>query len=200
MNKTMIMLALLLITATVSAQTERRIYTSSERKALQERTDENKLTREQEKRLKAIQDSIDYVRAVEAMEKLEFVVMADRLTFKHGEVAYVNSLTNFVSLSDDQAMVQVSPFYSGGGPNGVGGITLTGKASNIHLKTDKKGNTIFTLDVTGVGLSANISIQVNKDSNQATVSILPNLHSNRITLNGVLMPTDKSSIYKGRSL
>lgn len=198
MRNVFILLALLLTYATASAQTERRIYTSSELKSMQTRSEKSELTKEQKKQIEAIQDSIHYAQAIQSLETLEFVMEADQLVFKRGHTAFVTSTTNFISVSDDKAVVQIAPFY-GGGPNGVGGITLEGKASNIRIKTDKKGNTFFTMNVMGTGLSASIEIQLYKGSNKASVTINPNFHSNRITLNGVLLPTEYSSVYKGRA-
>lgn len=198
MRNVFILLALLLTYATASAQTERRIYTSSELKSMQTRSEKSELTKEQKKQIEAIRDSIHYAQAIQSLETLEFVMEADQLVFKRGHTAFVTSTTNFISVSDDKAVVQIAPFY-GGGPNGVGGITLEGKASNIRLKTDKKGNTFFTMNVMGTGLSASIEIQLYKGSNKASVTVNPNFHSNRVTLNGVLLPTEYSSIYKGQA-
>lgn len=151
------------------------------------------------KRMEAVQDSIDYVNAVHALENLDFVLEADRLVFKRGETAFVTSTTNFISLSDADAVVQVAPF-NGGGPNGVGGITLEGRASNIKLKTDKKGNTLLTMSVMGTGLSATLDISMPKGTNRASVTISPNFHNNKITLEGVLLPSAASSVFKGQAL
>ena len=198
MRNVFILLALLLTYATASAQTERRIYTSSELKSMQTRSEKNELTKEQKKQIEAIQDSIHYAQAIQSLETLEFVMEADQLVFKRGHTAFVTSTTNFISVSDDKAVVQIAPFY-GGGPNGVGGITLEGKASNIRIKTDKKGNTFFSMNVMGTGLSASIDIQLYKGSNKASVTVNPNFHSNRVTLNGVLLPTEYSSVHKGHA-
>ena len=198
MRNVFILLVLLLTYATASAQTERRIYTSSELKSMQTRSEKNELTKEQKKQIEAIQDSIHYAQAIQSLETLEFVMEADQLVFKRGQTAFVTSTTNFISVSDDKVVVQIAPFY-GGGPNGVGGITLEGKASNIRIKTDKKGNTFFSMNVMGTGLSATIDIQLYKGSNKASVNVNPNFHSNRVTLNGVLLPTEYSSIYKGQA-
>ena len=183
---------MLLVSAVAAgAQTERRIYTKAEQERAQKR--------EVEKRIEAIQDSIRSVEAFTALEQLDFVLEANRLSFKHGETAFVTSNTNFVSLSDDKAVIQVAPF-NGGGPNGVGGITLEGRASNIKLKTDKKGNVTLTMSVSGTGLSATVDISLPKNGYMASVTVNPNFHSNRVTLYGILLPTDKSDVYKGRSL
>lgn len=192
MDKKLVLLVILLVNAVAAgAQTERRIYTKAEQECAQ------KL--EMEKRIEAIQDSIRAVEAFTALEQLDFVLEANRLSFKRGETAYVTSNTNFVSLSDDKAVIQIAPFY-GGGPNGVGGITLEGKASNIKLKTDKKGNVTFTMSVFGTGLSATVNISLPKNSYMASVTVNPNLHSNRVTLYGTLLPSNKSDVFKGRAL
>ena len=49
MKKIIMLFGLLLAVVTAEAQTERRIYTSSELKAMQSRSDESKLTKEQKK-------------------------------------------------------------------------------------------------------------------------------------------------------
>ncbi|MGN1211760.1 MAG: DUF4251 domain-containing protein [Candidatus Cryptobacteroides sp.] len=191
-TKYLIMSLLLVYNALASlAQTQQRIYTKAEQESSQ--------LREIEKRIEEVRDSIMAVEALESLISLDFVLEADRLVFKRGEVAYVSSATNFISVSDANTVIQVAPF-NGGGPNGVGGITIEGKASNIILKTDKKGNTTMTMDVFGTGLSATIDISLPRDSYKASVVVNPNLHSNRVTLHGVLIPSAKSSIFKGRAL
>ena len=173
----MILLVMLLASAVAAgAQTERRIYTKAEQESAQKR--------EVEKRIEAIQDSIRSVEAFTALEQLDFVLEANRLSFKRGETAFVTSNTNFVSLSDDKAVIQIAPFY-GGGPNGVGGITLEGRASK---------------SVSGTGLSAMVDISLPKNSYMASVTVNPNFHSNRVTLYGVLLPSGKSDVFKGRAL
>lgn len=191
MDKRLILIIALLCSAVAAgAQTERRIYTKAEQESAQKR--------EIEKCIEAIQDSIRSVEAFTALEQLDFVLEANRLSFKRGETAYVTSNTNFVSLSDDQAVIQIAPFH-GGGPNGVGGITLEGRASNIKLKTDKKGNVTFTMSVSGTGLSATVDISLPKNSYMASVTVNPNFHSNRVTLYGILLPTGRSDVFKGRT-
>lgn len=68
-----------------------------------------------------LMDSIVHIKAENALQRKEFVLESDELTLKHGEHGYVNSTTNFIALHDGRATVQISPFQSGGGPNGVGG-------------------------------------------------------------------------------
>ena len=148
--------------------------------------------------MEAVMDSVNYADAVKALEELDFVLEADRIVFKRGETAFVTSNTNFVSLSDDKAVVQIAPF-NGGGPNGVGGITVEGRASNIRMKTDKKGNITFSMSVMGTGISATVDLSLPKGTNRASVTVNPNLNSNRVTLDGRLLPKERSSVFKGTS-
>lgn len=192
MKKMLLILAALLTMHTAAeAQSERRIYTQSELTEAQDRA--------LEKEVQQIQDSLDYVQAIASLEKLDFVVEADKLVFKHGDSAFVNSTTNFVSLADSRALIQIAPF-NGGGPNGIGGITLEGQASNIKLKTDRRGNTYFTMNVMGAALSASVTISLAKGSNYASVTVDPTFSGNRITFYGRLIPSKKSRVFEGRAL
>lgn len=202
---------LLLVAAASFAQTEKRIYTSSEKIAIEnarikadstlraKSKQDAKALKELQKRIEAQQDSIAYDNAVKALDSLDFVLEADKIIFKYGDMAYVQSNTNFISLSDDKAVVQVAPF-NGGGPNGVGGITLDGRASNIRMVTDKKGTITYSMNIQGAAISAIVTITLPKGSNNATVAIDPTFNSNRITLSGRLLPKSKSRVFKGSSI
>ena len=85
--------------------------------------------RERAKREQAVADSLAHLKALRSLDRLDFALEADRLTLRRGRVVFVSSDTNFVTLSGDMATVQVAPFM-GGGPNGIGGITLEGHASS----------------------------------------------------------------------
>ena len=183
MNRLFLFMTILVLGVPVYAQSEKRIDTKEKQ--------ENVNSRELKKQLAAIQDSINYKNAVSALE-------ADQLLFKRGGTAFVSSNTNFVSLSDNRAIVQVAPF-NGGGPNGVGGITVEGSASNVKVQTDKKGNTTLSMNVMGTGISATVNIFLFKGSNYASVVISPNYNSNRITLRGRLVPKEYSTVFKGSS-
>ena len=157
-----------------------------------------KLTKKQRKQLKAMMDSINFARAAAAMDNMDFVLRADRLLFKYGHTAYVNSVTNFISVSGDYATVQVAPFY-GGGPNGVGGITLDGRVSNVKYETRKNGNWSLSMSVMGSIISATLNIELYTGGNNAEVTITSNFRSSKITLIGTLTPPDDTYIYKGTS-
>ncbi len=138
--------------------------------------------------------------AERALREQAFVLEADRVVFKRGRSAFVSSNMNFVSLADDRATVQIAFNGPYSGPNGLGGITVDGTASNIKMAQDKRGNINFSMNVSGIGVSAQVYIQLTKGTNDATVTVSPNFNANRITLTGKLLPPEKSRVFKGRSI
>ena len=187
------------MTAEAQQSTVKRIYPKQEQKS-ENRSERRKAERKQRQSEKFIQaeiDSINYANALQALENLDFVLEADQLVFKRGMSVFVSTTTNFISVQNDKAVVQIAPFNAGGGPNGVGGITVEGLASNIQIKTDKRGTSYFSMSVMGKGISATVSITLPKGTDQASVTVNPNFHSNRITLNGTLMPAEKSRVFQG---
>ncbi|MBK5721004.1 DUF4251 domain-containing protein [Dysgonomonas sp. Marseille-P4677] len=146
------------------------------------------------------EQKIWFDKAVQALNDREFVLEADRITFKYGHFTYVNANTNFVSMHGDKATIQMAFNSPYAGPNGIGGITVDGTASNVKMVTDKKGNITFTMGVIGVGVSATVTIQMINGTNQCSATINPNFNSNRITFTGKLYQEADSDIFKGRAL
>lgn len=152
---------------------------------------------------RALQNRIDSVLGDEAMAAVKdtaFTLEADKVVLKYGQIAYVNSNTNFVSVNKGKAIVQVAFNVPFAGPNGIGGVTVQGSVSGYEIQTDKKGNTLIKMNVLGVGISAQLWITMHQGSHDASVQILPNFNSEWLTLNGVILPTNKSTIFKGMTL
>lgn len=145
-------------------------------------------------------DSVLHAVAVQALKENKFVVEADRLIFKQGDVAYVNSNTNFIKVDGEKGTVQVAfnntPFA---GPNGIGGITVDGRVSGIKVKESKRGIVTYSFNVQGSGISAQVFLTLNRGNNQATVNVSPNFNSRNLTLSGELVPLEESTIFKARS-
>lgn len=163
-------------------------------------SEERKMKREERKEL---QDSLDmafFREAKQAIENKSFVLEADKVIFKYGQIAYVTSNTNFVALKGNKAVVQVAFNIPVSGPNGLGGITVQGTASNIKTTTDKKGNISVSMNVMGTGISAQVNISVPFGTNEANVDILPNFNSNHLTLSGRLLPMSKANVFQGTTL
>ncbi len=160
---------------------------------------ERKAQRDAEKAREKREEARAYADAVQAINNRKFVLEADRITFKRGRSAFVTSNTNFVLLNGEKASVQVAFNGPYAGPNGIGGITVDGRVGEVNTATDKKGNVTCSFSVMGVGISAQVSIRLTHDTNNASVTINPNFNSNRLSLDGKVIPLSESSVYKGRS-
>ena len=79
-------------------------------------------------------------------------------------------------------------------------VESTTQVSGYEQKTDKKGNLYVNFNVSGVGISARVDITLPRNSQNASVTILPNFNSNRLTLDGHILPLHLSNIYKGTAL
>lgn len=153
-----------------------------------------------EKEAQAAIDKAWYDNAVQALNDHEFVLEADRINFKRGRFVYVTANTNFISMHGDKATIQMAFNSPYSGPNGIGGITVDGRASNIKTDTDSKGNVTFSMMVQGVAVSANVTLRITYGSNKCTATVTPNFSGNRIDFSGVLYPESESNVFKGRSL
>ena len=153
-----------------------------------------------EKRQETVIDSLLWQQAWTAVGKRSFVIEADAITFKNGTRIYVNSTTNFISVNGDRGVVQISPNSFISGPNGLGGITVDGRITGMDVKVDKKGRTRMVMNVTGVGINAQLDISLFPGSDDAYVVVSPNFNSQTIRLEGKLVPYELSRTYEGMSL
>ena len=153
-------------------------------------------------RLKAEQqaaDAVSYDDAVAALKAQKFVLEANQVIFRNGMSAFVTSNTNFVLMNGNRATVQTAFNTAYPGPNGIGGVTVDGNSSDMKMNIDKKGNVNCSFSVQGIGISAQVFINMSSGNNTASVTISPNFNSNNLTLNGNIVPLDQSNIFKGRS-
>ena len=87
---------------------------------------------------KTAQEALDKMLFQEAKEAIDNKPLYWKRTefAKYGTSAFVSSNTNFVGLDGDKPWCKVAFNVPFSGPNGLGGITVDGNASNY--KTDKK--------------------------------------------------------------
>ena len=162
--------------------------------------EQKQIEKEKRKAQQEAQELAQFNAAVLALKNGSFVLEADRVEFKRGAFVNVVSTTNFVMQDGDKATVQLAFQGAAIGPNGVGGLTVEGDVTGPELKTDKKGNYLYSFKVNGVGISALITISMPKGTNYCTASVTPNFNSNRTSFTGRLKPKANSAIYKGRAL
>ncbi|MCH5216527.1 MAG: DUF4251 domain-containing protein, partial [Muribaculaceae bacterium] len=142
-------------------------------------------------------DSISAVRAAEAMQNLDFVVNGSRVTIGNGATFNCDDqTTNFVSVHNGKAMLQLASMRGRTGYNGLGGVTLEGRITKSDLKTDKNGNMILVFNVSGPALSAFVNISLPKNGTQAIVQINPSFRRD-LTMYGALSKYDDTKIFVG---
>lgn len=143
-----------------------------------------------EKKLKALADSVAFVDAQAGVAERYFVITAERMALGNTGRMYnmPNSSTNFILVQGDKATVQIA-FENGMlGANGLGGITVEGMVGDIKKSVSKKGDVSYSFNVQGTGISAQITIDLYKNSNQAVAVVDPNFFSGRLTVYGPLIP------------
>lgn len=167
----------------------------------QDQQDQKRLLREQRREERRAQeerqDSLQFSQAFQAINNKAFTLEANQVVFKYGQTAFVSSNTNFVSVNDDQAVVQIAFNIPAACPNGLGGITVQGSVSGYQVTTDKSGNVYVAMNVIGAAISAAVNITLYSGSNQASVTVNPNFNSNQLTLNGQLVPSSQSTVFQG---
>ena len=154
----------------------------------------------QDRRLAALTDSIASVQARAALQNQDFVLEANSVTFKDGSTVFVNSGTNFISVKGNKAVVQISPSNFAAGPNGVGGVTVDGMISGQQITRGKDGRIIFSMNVMGIGINAQVEIYMFPGSDQASATVYPNFNSNTVWMSGTIVPYEKSNVFEGMSL
>ena len=188
----LVTLLLFCISGVINAQQTRKEIREAKREAARKKM-------EAEKALEAQQDSIAFEKALVALKDGSFVLEADNIMFPNGIIRYVTSSTNYVQVQDGQGIVQTafSNFSYNPGPNGLGGVTVQGNISEPEIKTDKHGNVFYNFSISGIAISATISITLTGGTNEASAYISPNYNNNNITMTGHIVPYEESVVFQG---
>ena len=143
-----------------------------------------------EKKLKALADSVAFIDAQSGVADRYFVVTAERMMLGNYGRMYntPNSSTNFILVQGDTGTVQIAFDNGMLGANGLGGITVDGMVSDIEKNVSKKGDVHYSFSILGTGISAQVTIDLYKGSNQAVATVSPNFFSSRLTVYGPLIP------------
>lgn len=162
---------------------------------------EKKSERAAKKEARLEKDSVmgeqEFNSALQAVTNQSFVLEANSVQPMSGQVYYVNSNTNFVSLNNGQAMVQIASNSPYPGPNGLGGVTVQGSASNVQVKQESNGNVYLSMSVQGIFISATVSMVLYSGTNNAMVTVDPNFSGRNLTMNGTLLPYSQSNVFQG---
>ena len=151
-----------------------------------------------EERLEIHNDSVQYMQAIAALKSGSWALEASNVSFNNGTTNFVTESTNFISVNNGTATVQTalnnSNAYS---PNGLGGITLTGRIGNIEMSIDRYGNVYYNFGIFGSEISATVSVMLSAGSNRATATVDPNFSSLNMTMNGNIYSYNNAGIIEG---
>lgn len=127
----------------------------------------------------------------------KFVLTADRITLNNSPLLTVTDDTNFLLVDSLKGIIQISP-RNYGGPNNVGGITISGDVSNYKITEDKKGNLMLTYRITAPIGSSEVRIELYEGSNKAQATVNATFNRSRATLNGEIKALG-ANYFEGRS-
>ncbi len=195
-GRVLFLLMLFLATANCETFAQEKKMTRKEKEAAWRA--ERLRKRAAEERMEIHNDSIQYLQAVAALRSGSWALEANNVTYDNGVTNFVTESTNFVSADNGTVTVQTalnnSNIYS---PNGLGGITLTGRISGEEMKVDRYGNVYYNFTVNGNEISATINVVLAAGSNQASANIDPNFSSRDLLMNGYIYPYSNAGIIMG---
>ena len=157
------------------------------------------IRRAEAKQWEAIEDSVAFQKALDALKAGSWVMEADNVVFRNGMLRYVSSNTNYVSVQDGKGTVQTAFnnfIYS---PNGLGGVTVQGNVSDQQISRDKDGNAFMNFSIFGGAISATLYLTLTVGTNEASIYVSPNFNGNTLTMNGTLVPYDEATVFEGIS-
>lgn len=151
----------------------------------------------QQARAEAYADSIANNVAKLQLRRQKFVLTADRLTINNSPIINVTDNTNFVVVDSLKGIVQISP-RNFGGPNNMGGITVTGDISHYDIKEDKNGDVTVTYRLTAPVGTTDVRILLHRKSNRAEATVSATFNRGRSTLIGEIKSLG-ANYFEGRS-
>jgi len=180
-----IMLGLGVMTQSYAQETHTNVEKNLSRKA----------RRELRKKERIAADQYMFQSAKAALKDGNWVLESNQLITKWGNTIPVDSQTNFVELQNGTAYMQLA-FAGHNGPNGLGGITLKGKPTQIKMNTDKNGDVYYQMSVIGNALTADIIVRLGSGDNYASAQVNAITSGARLQFAGQLVPIGQSSIYR----
>ena len=179
----------------VQAQNQNQ-QTKTKQELKAERKAHRQAIRAHNRMVRQLQNQIAYNNALQALKSKSWVLQANTLFNNYGMAIPVTNNTNFVAMDNNHVSVQVAFNGFNPGPNGLGGVTLTGWPNGIHLRVDKNGNATYTFNAMGAALFAQITVQMSYGSNYATATVDSNTNNRQLTFSGNLVPYNQSNIFQ----
>jgi len=158
---------------------------------------DKKMDRQEKKEARKAEMAANFDTLNAMLESRNFVLKANNLESKYGDMVQVSSNTNLILVNSSSGILQTA-FNSMNGNNGLGGVTAEGTVGSWEVFKNQK-NMTFTVKfslVTNVGIY-DVLMTVNSDRKaHAEVS---GLTPGRLIYNGYLASVSDSGIFKGRN-
>lgn len=157
--------------------------------------EQRKLNKELKKEQQAQEAEMQSTLVRMMIENQRFVLEANRLRDKRGNMVNVSSTINFIAVDSLQGVLQIgSNAYVG--LNGVGGITEEGSVSNYEYSYNERNgsyNVKYFLRSPG----GNYDVQLVVYSNSRADATVSSTWPGRLTYSGFLVPPGTSRVWKG---
>ncbi|OHX67917.1 DUF4251 domain-containing protein [Flammeovirga pacifica] len=177
--------------------TEKNLTEKEQRKlARKQAKEERKKAKQLEKQQAKAEEEARLAMAKQAMHDQEFVLEANQVFDRYGNVAQVTNNINFIKMNKNTCVVQLG-FDGIVGYNGVGGITLDGKISDLKITENEHGGLSMDFNVQGSMMQARVRINLNGGDNWADASVRSQTENIEIKFRGNIIPSNLSNIFQG---
>lgn len=140
-----------------------------------------------EKALRELKDDVAYSKAVDALRRGYFVLVADNIQI--GRTGYrrydIGSNTNFVLVQGFDGIIQYAFFSGNPGQNGLGGWTGKGSVQNKRIKYLDNGDVFLEYQLVGSNVNCNVSVTLFHGGKRAVAQLMG---GHGITFYGEILP------------
>lgn len=150
-----------------------------------------------ERQLEAYADSVANNVARLQINHRKFVLSGDQLIINQSPLINVSENTNFVLVDSVRGVAQISPRFSGG-PNSVGGFTISGEISKYEVKESKNGDVTVSFRLSGSVGSSEVHIILHNGKNKAEATVTGTFTGGRATIYGQIKALG-NQYFEGRS-
>lgn len=180
MKKIGFALIIVLLSASVFAQTK------AERKAAKKAKKEAKLQ----------QDLANAEILITIVESKRFVLEANTLYDRSGQSFNLSSNLNFVGFDGENSTIQLA-FQQLVGWNGVGGVTVDGKITQLEVK-QKEGSATFSVDARVLNKGGGLVTMIFRISSNGSARVdMSGSFGERLSFQGNIVPLTNTAVYKG---
>lgn len=157
--------------------------------------EQRKLDKELKKEQQAKENELQAALVKLMVEHQQFVLEANQLRDKRGNMVNVSSTINFVAVDSLAGILQIgSNAYVG--LNGVGGITEDGTVSGYEYSLNEKNGT-YNVKYFLRSPSGNYDVQMVVHSSGRADATISSTWPGRLTYSGFLVPPGTSRVWKG---